>query len=176
VLENELGVVEDTRVQLRAILADNNFTSQPYSESLTRMIPTNLLSREAIDRDIENKLRRDMRSARCYTIVDEEGYFLENALSISVLDEEKCTYEIGLHVSDITAFIAADSALDKEARSRGIDVYHTIFEKVPLWPEQLRKEYTDLVQGQDRLAFSVIWTMTKTGEVLETWYGKTVIK
>jgi protein SSD1 len=174
VLEGELGLIQDTRVQLRAILADNNFTSPPYSEALTRTIPSNLLSQEAIDRDIENNLRRDMRSTRCYTIVDEEGHFLENALSLKALDEH--TYEIGLHVSDVTAFIAADSVLDKEARSRGVDVYHTIFEKVPLWPEVLREECTGLVQGQDRLAFSVIWNITDKGEVLDTWYGKTVIK
>lgn len=171
-----MGVVDDIHVQLRAILADNNVTSQPYSEALTRTIPTNLLSQEAIGRDIETNLRRDMRSTPCYTIVDEEGQFLENALSITLLDEEKCISEVGLHVSDITAFVAVDSALDKEARSRGVDVYQTILEKVPLWPELLKQECTNLVQGQDRLAFSIIWTMTNNGEILDTWYGKTVIK
>lgn len=174
-LENELGVVEDTRVQLRAILADNNVNSSPYHESMLRSIPTNMLSAETIERDIANKTRRDMRSTRCITIVDEHGGFLENALSITSVPDTNA-FEVGIHVSDITAFISPESVLDKEARSRAVDVYHTIFEKVSLWPEFLKEECTDLVQGKDRLAFSVIWTMSSSGEVMETWFGKTVIK
>jgi exoribonuclease R len=175
VLESELGAVEDTKVQLRAILADNNFTCQPYSEALIRSIPTNLLTPGNLKREIESNSRRDLRTSRqCITIMDEDGGFLENALSITQIDD--ATFEVGLHVADITAFVSADSALDKEARSRGIDIYHTISENVPLWPECLRQEWTDLVEGQDRLAFSVIWTISNTGEVCDTWYGKTVMK
>ncbi|OAD03864.1 hypothetical protein MUCCIDRAFT_116739, partial [Mucor lusitanicus CBS 277.49] len=174
VLENELGVVEDTRVQLRAILADNNVNSPLYHESLLRSIPTSLLSAEMIEQDITSKTRRDMRSTRCITIVDEHGGFSENALSITSVPDTNA-FEVGIHVSDITAFVGSESVLDKEARSRGVDVYHTIFEKVPLWPEFLKEDCTDLVQGEDRLAFSVIWTMSSSGEVMETWFGKTVI-
>lgn len=175
ILESELGAVEDTKVQLRAILADNNFTCQPYRESMIRTIPTDLLSSHNLEKEIASGSRRDLRTSRqCITIVDEEGGFLENALSVTQLNE--VTFEVGLHVADITAFITADSALDKEARSRGIDVYHTLSENIPLWPECLRKEYTDLAQDQDRLAFSVVWTISSTGEICDTWYGKTVIK
>ncbi|KAL7332915.1 hypothetical protein PS15p_201892 [Mucor circinelloides] len=174
VLESELGVVEDTRVQLRAILADNNVNSLPYNESMLRSIPTNILSTEMIEREIASKERRDMRTTRCITIVDDHGGFLENALSITPVPNTN-TFEVGIHVSDITAFISPESVLDKEARSRGVDVYHTIFEKVPLWPEFLKEECTNLVQGKDRFTFSIIWTMSGSGEVMDTWFGKTVI-
>ncbi|GAA5817004.1 hypothetical protein MFLAVUS_010539 [Mucor flavus] len=174
VLENELGPVQDTRVQLRAILADNNFTMQPYPELFIRSIPTNLLNPASIQREISANLRRDLRSVmQCITIVDDEGGFLENALSVTTVDDD--TYEVALHVADVTAFVAADSALDKEARSRGVDVYQTMSENVPLWPDYLRQECTDFVQGLDRLAFSVIWTINSAGEVSDTWFGKTVI-
>lgn len=174
-LESELGVVEDTRVQLRAILADNNVNSLPYNESMLRSIPTNMLSAEMIEREIASKERRDMRTTRCITIVDDHGGFLENALSITPVPNTN-TFEVGIHVSDITAFISPESVLDKEARSRGVDVYHTIFEKVPLWPEFLKEECTNLVQGKDRFTFSIIWTMSSSGEVMDTWFGKTVIQ
>ncbi|KAI7896549.1 uncharacterized protein EV154DRAFT_455723 [Mucor mucedo] len=175
VLENELGPVRDTRVQLRAILADNNFTTQVYPESFLRQLPTNLLNPESIQREIQSKLRRDLRrSIQPITMLDDAGGFLENALSVTSVKEEG-TFEVGLHVADITAFVGADSPLDKEARSRGIDVYQTMSESVPLWPDQLRHECTDFVPGQDRLAFSVIWTIRNTGDIVDTWYGKTVI-
>jgi protein SSD1 len=133
------------------------------------------LNQDVIEREVETEGRRDLRtSTKCMTIIDDEGGFMENALSVTQLDEN--TFEVGLHVADVTAFIGADSALDKEAKSRGVDVYHTLSESVPLWPEYLRKECTDLVQGKDRYAFSIIWTISKQGEVCDTWYGKTVIK
>lgn len=174
VLENELGVVQDTRVQLRAILADNNITTQIYPEALIRSIPTNLLNPDIIEREIESKSRRDLRtSAHCITLIDDEGGFMENALSISRINDD--SFEVGLHVADVTTFVGADSALDKEARSRGVDVYHTLSESVPLWPKYLLEECTNFVQGKDRFAFSIIWTIKSTGEVCGTWYGKTVI-
>ena len=173
-LEHELGLAQDTRVQLRAILADNNITSQIYTESMSLSIPAHLLYPDMIEREINNG-RRDLRStSHCITIVDEEGGFLENALSVQALENNM--YEVGLHVSDITKFMDADSALDKEGRSRGVDVYHTLSENVPLWPNYLREECTDLVQGKDRFTFSVIWTLDDAGSVRNTWYGKTVIK
>ncbi|KAG2208146.1 hypothetical protein INT47_010508 [Mucor saturninus] len=176
VLENELGPVRDTRVQLRAILADNNFTTQVYPESVLRQLPTNLLNQESIQREIQSKLRRDLRrSIQPITMLDDAGGFLENALSVVTSVKEEGTFEVGLHVADITAFVGADSPLDKEARSRGIDIYQTMSESVPLWPDQLRHECTDFVPGQDRLAFSVIWTIRNTGDIVDTWYGKTVI-
>lgn len=170
-----MGPVQDTRVQLRAILADNNFTSQPYPDVFIRSIPTNLLHPESIQREITTNARRDLRkSIQCITIIDDEGGFLENALSVTPMNDQ--TFEVGLHVADVTAFVGADSALDKEARSRGVDVYQTMSESVPLWPDYLRQECTDFVPGQDRLAFSIIWTISNTGEIFATWYGKTVIK
>lgn len=148
---------------------------QPYPELFIRSIPTNLLNPASIQREISANLRRDLRSVmQCITIVDDEGGFLENALSVTTVDDD--TYEVALHVADVTAFVAADSALDKEARSRGVDVYQTMSENVPLWPDYLRQECTDFVQGLDRLAFSVIWTINSAGEVSDTWFGKTVIK
>lgn len=170
-----MGPVQDTRVQLRAILADNNFTTQIYPDVFIRSIPTNLLNSESIQREINSKLRRDLRkSIQSFTILDDAGGFLENALSVTDVSDQ--TFQVGLHVADITAFVGADSALDKEARSRGIDVYQTLSESVPLWPDYLRQECTDFVPGQDRLAFSVLWTIRDTGEIIDTWYGKTVIK
>ncbi|RCH97520.1 hypothetical protein CU098_006193, partial [Rhizopus stolonifer] len=172
-LENELGDVKDVHVQLQAILADNNLTCTSYSDSCIKTIPTHLLHPDVIEAEVEDKRRRDLRASDCITVKDDDGGFLDNALSIIRID--KSVFEVGLHVADITAFVSADSGLDKEARTRGIDVYHTLLEKVPLWPEYLLKECTNLVQGQDRFAFSVIWTI-QNGEISHTWYGKSVIR
>ncbi|OBZ85465.1 Virulence protein SSD1 [Choanephora cucurbitarum] len=172
VLENELGSVKDVRVQLRSILADNNLACAPFPESISRKVPIHLLKQDKIEKEIETKVRRDFRSISCITIEDQEG-FLDNALSI--VQSEEDLFEIGLHVTDLTAFVESGSVLDKEARLRGMDVYHTILEKIPLWPDVLRTECTDLVKDQTRLTFSVVWTINRAGEISHTWYGKSVI-
>lgn len=174
VLENELGLVDDIHVQVQAILADNNLIHPPFSESLLETIPNGV---DIIQQEIDSKMRSDLRSHRshrCITIVDEKDGFMENALSITALSDG--FFEVGFHVSDITAFVEADSPLDKEASVRAMDVHHTLREKVPLWPDALKQNCTDLVAGQDRLAVSVIWNIESDGRVQETWIGKTVIK
>ncbi|KAI7901823.1 uncharacterized protein BX663DRAFT_512534 [Cokeromyces recurvatus] len=174
VLEGELGHVQDVTVQIKAILADNNLAAQAYSELLlNQTINVKTLDEKMIEVEIQNGSRRDMRQYRCITVMDEEGDFLENALSIHSMNDGK-EFEIGLHVSDITAFVDFNSALDKEAQYRYVDVYHTILEKVPLWPKEL-KENTSFIESKDRVAFSVIWTMNDMGDIMHTWYGKTVI-
>ncbi|KAI8373818.1 hypothetical protein BD560DRAFT_327647 [Blakeslea trispora] len=172
VLENELGSVQDVHVQLKAILADNNLACLPYPESINKKIPTHLLNQDQIAKEIETKARRDFRSVPCITIEDQDG-FLENALSI--VQSADGLFEIGLHVTDLTAFVESGSALDREARLRGIDVQCTMLEKVPLWPDGLRTKCTDLVKGKARLTFSIVWSMNQVGEIQQTWYGKSVI-
>ncbi|KAI8986518.1 hypothetical protein BDB01DRAFT_849565 [Pilobolus umbonatus] len=171
VLESELGSVKETSVQLKAILADNNLTHSSYSDITYKSIPVHLLYSESIEKEIKNNRRIDLRSTLCIAIQDEEG-FRENALSISVEEEG---YKIGLHVSDISAFVTPDSQLDNDGKTRAVDVYPTLSERVPLWPDVLREQYTDLIQDQDRLAFSVVWSINKKGEISDTWFGRTVI-
>lgn len=42
-------------------------------------------------------------------------------------------------------------------------------------PTVLSEDYCSLNPGKDRLTFSVIWKMNNDGQILETWFGRTVI-
>jgi protein SSD1 len=72
---------------------------------------------------------------------------IDDAISIQKLGDE--TFEVGVHVADVSAFIEPHSPLDKEARARAssVDLVHTT---VPLVPTSLTEEVTNLSQGQDR--------------------------
>jgi protein SSD1 len=85
------------------------------------------------------------------------------------------TYEIGVHISDVTYFIKANSPLDKEARARGVRV-DLIHKSVPMLPTALTQKVTNLVPNQTRFAFSVIWKLDSDGKVLDTRFGKSIIK
>jgi protein SSD1 len=43
-------------------------------------------------------------------------------------------------------------------------------------PPTLSEQLCSLNPGQERLAFSVIFTMDKEAKVITKWFGKTVIK
>ncbi|KAI7858963.1 hypothetical protein BDC45DRAFT_553924 [Circinella umbellata] len=170
-LERELGKVTDLDVQVMAILADNNVSEQPFSDSVMSCLPTsnNVESFTAT----ELKDRRDYTKERIFTIDPMGSNALDDALSVRKLSED--TFEVGVHVCDMTHYIVPHSAMDKEARARGVrvDLQHKF---VPMLPTELTDQVTNLDPGKKRLAISVVWTITSKGKILDTWIGKTVVQ
>ncbi|KAI7885645.1 RNB-domain-containing protein [Lichtheimia hyalospora FSU 10163] len=168
-LERELGAIDDLSVQTQAILADNNVTDTDFPEAVMGCLPS--LPYTVDDETIAK--RRDMQSVRVFTIADAGAEVIDNALSIQKLGDD--TYEVGVHVSDVTHFIKAHSPMDKEARARAIRV-ELIHKAVPILPKELTEQVTNLVTNEPRLAFSVVWKLSSAGKILDTWFGKTIIK
>lgn len=98
---------------------------------------------------------------------------LDDALSIQKLGDD--TFEIGVHISDVAHFIKAHSPMDKEARARAARV-ELVHRSVPILPRELTEQVTNLRPNESKLAFSVIWKLSSAGKVLDTWFGKTVVK
>jgi protein SSD1 len=142
-LERELGVIEDLGVQTKALLADNNAAMSDFSDAVKACLPQTPFELS----DIEIAQRRDLRSQRVFTINSKGTKVQDDAISVQRLGDE--TFEIGVHVADVSAFIEPHSPLDKEARARASSVdlvHHT----VPLVPESLTEEITNLSPNQDR--------------------------
>ncbi|KAI8577090.1 hypothetical protein K450DRAFT_253600 [Umbelopsis ramanniana AG] len=167
-LERELGVINEISVQTQALLADNNAPMANFSEAVKACLP----ELPWVLTDVEVSQRRDLRSQRVFTIDAQDAKVLDDAISVQKLGDE--TYEVGVHVADVSSFIEPHSPLDKEARARAssVDLIHTT---VPLVPSELTNEVTNLNKGEDRLTLSVIWKVSKEGKILDTWFGKTVV-
>ena len=121
----------------------------------------------------EANTRKDLRSERIFTIDPETAKDLDDALSVKV--NEDGTYDIGVHVADVAFFVKPNSALDRDARKRATSVY-LVQRAVPMLPPALSEQLCSLLPGQDRLAFSVIFTVTKEAKVVKKWFGRTIIK
>ena len=121
----------------------------------------------------EFELRKDLRSQRVFSVDPESAKDLDDALSISL--NEDGTYDVGVHIADVSHFVKPNTALDRDARKRATSVY-LIQRAVPMLPPTLSEELCSLVPGQDRLAFSVVFTVNKEAKVLKRWFGKTVIR
>jgi protein SSD1 len=114
-----------------------------------------------------------LRSERIFTIDPDSAKDLDDALSVKA--NEDGTYEIGVHIADVSYFVKPNTALDRDARKRATSVY-LVQRAVPMLPPALSEELCSLLPGIDRLAFSVVFTMTKEGRIVKKWFGKTIIK
>ena len=123
------------------------------------------------DRELE--VRRDLREERIFTIDPATAKDLDDALSVKPNDDG--TYDIGVHVADVSYFVKPNTALDRDAKKRATSVY-LVQRAAPMLPPTLSEELRSLNFGKDRLAFSVIFTMTKEGKVTKKWFGRTVIR
>jgi len=121
----------------------------------------------------EFEVRRDLRQERVFTIDPDTAKDLDDALSIKLNDDG--TYDVGVHIADVSYFVKPNTALDRDARKRATSVY-LVQRAVPMLPPTLSEQLCSLNPGQERLAFSVIFTMDKEAKVINKWFGKTVIK
>ncbi|KAI8329738.1 hypothetical protein BC941DRAFT_384356 [Chlamydoabsidia padenii] len=173
-LEKTLGSVFDLSTQTKAIYADNNITDTDFSEAVYNCLPPSDFeaSVEGTTTPTVNP-RRDFTKVRCFTIDPKDSNVLDDAFSIEKLGED--SYQVGVHVSDVTYFIKPHSSLDKEARTRGVRV-DLIHFHVPMVPETLTDKITNLIPNHNRFTFSVVWNINSQGKVLDTWYGKSIIR
>ncbi|KZS97962.1 RNB-domain-containing protein [Sistotremastrum niveocremeum HHB9708] len=168
-LVEELGIIGDIEVETSALLKDCNFPTEDFTENVLKCLPP--LPWTIPDREFE--VRRDMRRDRVFTIDPETARDLDDALSITYNDDG--TYDVGVHIADVSYFVKPNTALDRDAKKRATSVY-LVQRCVPMLPPALSEQLCSLLPGQDRLAFSVILTMTEDGRVLKKWFGRTVIR
>jgi protein SSD1 len=119
------------------------------------------------------EIRKDLRGERVFTIDPETAKDLDDAVSIKL--NEDGTYDVGVHITDVSFFVKPNTALDRDARKRATSVY-LVQRAVPMLPPALSEQLCSLVPGQERLTFSIVFTMTKDAKIVKKWFGKTIIR
>lgn len=122
--------------------------------------------------ETEVKKRRDMRGTTTVTIDPADAKDFDDA--ISFVDNGNGTYEIGVHIADVSHFVTPGTVLDAEAEKRGLSVY-LVDRTIPMLPEVLSNDLCSLNPNEDKFTFSAVFTMNENAEVLEEWFGRTVI-
>lgn len=122
--------------------------------------------------ETEAKKRRDMRGVTTMTIDPVDAKDFDDAISFEDLGNNK--YEIGVHIADVSYFVTPGTKLDRESEKRGLSVY-LVDRTIPMLPEILSNDLCSLNPNKDKFTFSAIFKITGEGEVLEEWFGRTVI-
>ncbi|KAL3427930.1 RNB domain-containing protein [Phlyctema vagabunda] len=174
-LVEQLGKMGELKVETDALLRDNNFASDEFSDAVTRSVG---LDDWDLSKEDEAAIaaRRDFRGEKTFTIDPNGANELDDAIHVKTETDGKI--EIGIHIADVAHFIKANSLVDREAKKRGTAVY-LMNRACNMLPPKIASEICSLTPGQERLTVSVVFKVNaKTGAVSDedTWIGKSIIK
>jgi ribonuclease R len=117
--------------------------------------------------------RLDLRDTFIFTVDPATARDFDDALSLE--RDERGMRVLGVHIADVCHFVAQGGALDREACQRGNSVY--LPDKViPMLPEELSNGLCSLNPHQDRMAFSVFMTFDDAGRVVQSRFGRSIIR
>jgi len=117
--------------------------------------------------------RRDCRGIPLFTIDPKTAKDFDDAISLRPINGDR--YELGVHIADVSHFVAPGSALDREAIDRQCSVY-LVDRTIPMLPETLSNDLCSINPDEDKFAFSAIFEVDTEGQVISEWFGRTVIR
>lgn len=121
--------------------------------------------------DLQDRL--DLTGETIITIDPVDARDFDDAISLS--QDERGHWRLGVHIADVSHFVPAGSALDREARRRGNSVY--LPDRVlPMLPEVLSNGLASLQQDHLRYTKSVFIDFTPEGIPTHTELAHSAIK
>ncbi|MEJ2672043.1 MAG: RNB domain-containing ribonuclease [Deltaproteobacteria bacterium] len=151
-----LGVFqEDEDLDLHRLEVPREFSPEALnlSRQLARTPPPDLYASQ----------RRDLTHLEIMTIDGERTRDFDDALSLEALPEG---WRLGVHITDVSAQVLPQTALDLEAQARGTSIYLPE-RRLPMLPEELSEETASLLVHQERLALSFLVTLSPDAELID---------
>ena len=145
-----LGPQGDNTAEMHAILAQFGL---PYKYPEAVEEAANKISDEITEADLAE--REDFRDVWTCTIDPHDAKDFDDALSIR---SASGLWEVGVHIADVSHYVTEGSVIDKEAQQRATSVY-LVDRTIPMLPERLCNYICSLRPNEDKLAYSVIFTL-----------------
>lgn len=117
--------------------------------------------------------RIDMRKVWTITIDPRDAKDFDDALSLQKLPDGN--WQVGVHIADVTHYVKPESIIEEEALKRATSVY-LVDRTIPMLPEHLSNGICSLRPDEEKLTYSVLFTMDNDAKVLDYKIAKTVIK
>ena len=167
-IETVLGKSSDPGVDILSVIHDYG---------LPLAFPESVVSaaRDAVSqrRKDPGELRTDRRDLHVFTIDPADAKDHDDGLSIRPLEDE--SWEVGIHIADVSHFVRPDDEVDLEAFKRGTSVY-LVDRVIPMLPHELSTDACSLLPDTDRFTVSVFVTVDPVGRVREARFERTEIR
>lgn len=162
-----LGKQGEHNTEIHAILAEYGLPAEfPLEVELyAKKIDTSI-------KESEIKKRRDFRDTLTFTIDPKDAKDFDDALSFKKL--ENGNYEVGIHIADVSYYLQEGTILDDEAYQRATSIY-LVDRVVPMLPEVLSNFACSLRPNEEKYTFSAIFEINEKAQVINNWFGRTVI-
>jgi ribonuclease R len=163
-----LGKTHTPMAEYEALLHQYDLNPE-FSGAVLKEVET--LPRSVTKAELEG--REDLRGLYTMTIDPQDAKDFDDALSIEKLDQD--TFQVGVHIADVSHYVRPGTSHDREARKRGNSTY-LVGTVIPMLPHALSNGLCSLVENEDRLTKSVFITCHRSGKVLKRRFANTVIR
>jgi ribonuclease R len=166
IIKKVLGVEGEHNTEIHSILAEYGL---PYDfEKEIKEFADNIDT--TINKD-EVSNRRDFRNELTFTIDPVDAKDFDDAISFKRISNS--SYEVGIHIADVSHYLQPNTILDNEAFNRATSVY-LVDRVVPMLPDVLSNKACSLRPNEEKYTFSAVFTIDKN-KVINEWFGKTII-
>lgn len=122
---------------------------------------------------LADSTREDLRHVDAVTIDDASTKDMDDAVSVQFFEDG--TYQIGVHITDVSALVPIDSAIDLDASLRGSSLYFPD-QKIAMLPAGLSEGMGSLQPEKDRLVISMLCHVARDGQLGEARFSRAVIR
>jgi len=163
-----LGNRDDFGVDVEIIIRKHHLPREFPEDTLgeARAIPAAIAAEELAR-------RRDFRDLPIVTIDGETAKDFDDAVAVSPLPNG--SFELQVHIADVSHYVRPGTPLDREARLRGTSVYFPD-RAVPMLPAELSNGICSLKPQEDRLVLSALIEISPQGELLRSEFAEGVIR
>ncbi|RYO77546.1 hypothetical protein DL762_009189 [Monosporascus cannonballus] len=170
-----LGELESKAAETEALLLEYDVQYRPFPKTVLDCLP-----REGHDWKVpastDNpgwKDREDLRGLLICSIDPVGCQDIDDALHARQLPNGN--FEVGVHIADVSHFVKPNNAMDTEASIRGTTVY-LVDKRIDMLPMLLGTDLCSLKPYVERYAFSVIWELVQSADIVSVRFTKSVIK
>lgn len=167
-IEEVLGAPGEADTEIHTILAEYGL---PYKFDHHIEKAANQIDIHLDEKEISRRM--DYRDALTFTIDPTDAKDFDDAISFIPLEDG--SFEVGIHIADVSHYIQPGTLLDDEAYQRATSVY-LVDRVVPMLPEQLSNKVCSLRPNEEKFTFAAIFTLDAFGNVKEQKFGRSVIK
>ncbi|KAI1376922.1 RNB-domain-containing protein [Hypoxylon crocopeplum] len=170
-----LGELESKAAETEALLLEYDVQYRPFPKTVLDCLPTEGHDWRvpASTDDPGWRDREDLRGLLICSIDPPGCQDIDDALHARPLPNGN--FEVGVHIADVSHFVKPSNAMDTEASIRGTTVY-LVDKRIDMLPMLLGTDLCSLKPYVERYAFSVLWELNQSADIVNVRFTKSVIK